>query len=290
MPRLSTFSIAAFDPTQGAWGVAVASKFPAVGAVVPWAECGAGAVATQAMGNTSFGPRGLEMMAAGRSSQEALDALLAGDADREHRQVGAVDATGRAATFTGQQCLAWAGGRTGQHFAVQGNILTGPAVIDAMAEAFRSNPGDFADRLVAALLAGDRAGGDRRGRQSAAIFVVKPRAGYGGFNDVWLDYRVDDDPDPVPRLIELLAIHRLYFGKSPVEDQIAIAGEAATELQRIMARLGYYDGPVNGAYDATTRSALAAFIGNENFEDRTDLAAGRIDRPVFDYLLRRFAG
>ena len=290
MPRLSTFSIAAFDPDDGAWGVAVASKFPAVGAVVPWAKSGAGAVATQAMGNTSFGARGLEMMAAGRSAQETLDALLADDVGREHRQVGAVDAAGRAATFTGKECLAWAGGRTGEHFAIQGNILTGPEVVDAMAQAFRSDSGDLADRLMAALLAGDRAGGDRRGRQSAALFVVKPQAGYGGFNDIWLDYRVDDDPDPVPRLVELLAIHRLYFGKSPADDQIPIAGEVATQLQRIMASLGYYGGPVSGAYDETTRSALIAFIGNENFEDRTDFAAGQIDRPVFDYLLRKFGG
>lgn len=290
MPRLSTFSIAAFDPDDGAWGVAVASKFPAVGAVVPWAKSGAGAVATQAMGNTSFGTRGLEMMAAGRSAPETLDALLADDVGREHRQVGAVDAAGRAATFTGKECLAWAGGRTGEHFAIQGNILTGPEVVDAMAQAFRSDSGDLADRLMAALLAGDRAGGDRRGRQSAALFVVKPQAGYGGFNDIWLDYRVDDDPDPVPRLVELLAIHRLYFGKSPADDQIPIAGEVATQLQRIMASLGYYGGPVSGAYDETTRSALMAFIGNENFEDRTDFAAGQIDRPVFDYLLRKFGG
>jgi len=290
LPRLSTFSIAAFDPDDGAWGVAVASKFPAVGAVVPWAKSGAGAVATQAMGNTSFGTRGLEMMAAGRSAPETLDALLADDVGREHRQVGAVDAAGRAATFTGKECLAWAGGRTGEHFAIQGNILTGPEVVDAMAQAFRSDSGDLADRLMAALLAGDRAGGDRRGRQSAALFVVKPQAGYGGFNDIWLDYRVDDDPDPVPKLVELLAIHRLYFGKSPADDQIPIAGEVATQLQRIMASLGYYGGPVSGAYDETTRSALMAFIGNENFEDRTDFAAGQIDRPVFDYLLRKFGG
>jgi uncharacterized Ntn-hydrolase superfamily protein len=290
LPRLSTFSIAAFDPDDGAWGVAVASKFPAVGAVVPWAKSGAGAVATQAMGNTSFGARGLEMMAAGRSAQDSLDALLADDVGREHRQVGAVDAAGQAATFTGKECLAWAGGRTGKHFAIQGNILTGPEVVDAMAQAFRSDSGDLADRLMAALLAGDRAGGDRRGRQSAALFVVKPQAGYGGFNDIWLDYRVDDDPDPVPRLVELLAIHRLYFGKSTADDQIPIAGEVATQLQRIMASLGYYGGPVSGAYDETTRSALMAFIGNENFEDRTDFAAGQIDRPVFDYLLRKFGG
>lgn len=290
MSRLSTFSIVANDPANRAWGVAVASKFPAVGARVPWAASGAGAVATQANANTSFGPRGLQMLAAGSSAQDALEALLKDDPDREHRQVGIVDADGRPATFTGRKCLPWAGGRTGEHFAAQGNILAGSHVIDAMADAFAQASGDLADQLMAALLAGDRAGGDRRGRQSAALFVVKPGAGYGGFDDIWVDYRVDDDPDPVPRLGGLLELHRLYFGKSPVEDELEIEGESARQLQGIMRRLGYYSGPITGTYDSPTRAALEAFIGNENFEDRTDFKSGRIDRPVFEHLIRKYAG
>jgi uncharacterized Ntn-hydrolase superfamily protein len=288
LPYPSTFSIAAYDPDSPAWGVAVASKFPAVGARVPWASSKGGALATQAYANTSFGPRGLEMMAAGASAQETLEALLSSDSDREHRQVGIVDLQGRAATYTGKECLSWAGGKTGDHFASQGNILTGPETIEAMAATFAETPGELPDRLLAALLAGDRAGGDRRGRQSAALFVVKPEAGYGAFDDIWIDYRVDDHPDPVPRLGELLEMHWLYFGKSPAEDRIKIEGPVAAQLQEMMARLSYYAGAANGVYDPATRSALERFIGNENFEDRTDFAAGRIDRPVLEFLLEKF--
>ena len=288
MPHPSTFSIAAYDPDSHAWGVAVASKFPAVGARVPWASSKGGAVATQALANTSFGPRGLEMMGAGVSAQETLEALLASDSGREHRQVGLVDMKGHAATYTGKKCLSWAGGKTGDHFAAQGNILTGPETIEAMAASFTKTSGELPARLLAALLAADRAGGDRRGRQSAALFVVKPEAGYGAFDDIWIDYRVDDHPDPVPRLAELLEMHWLYFGKSPAEDQVKIDGPVATQLQAMMARLDYYRGAANGVYDPATQSALEAFLGNENFEERADFAAGRIDRPVLEFLLRKF--
>ncbi len=287
--RIATFSIVAYDEKESAWGIAVASKFPAVGAVVPWARAGAGAVATQSYANTTYGPHGLELMAAGHSSQEALEILIADDPQRETRQVGLVDAKGEAATFTGSECLEWAGGRTGQGFAAQGNILTGPETIDAMVEAFLKTHGDLPDRLFAALLAGDRAGGDRRGRQSAAILVVKPEGGYAGFNDRWIDYRVDDDPDPVPKLGQLLELHRLYFGKSPAEEELPIEGEVARQLQAIMQRQGIYQGPLHGKYDQATRKALRHFIGNENFEDRTDFEAGRIDKPVFEYLVSKFA-
>jgi len=288
--HISTFSIAAYDPDGPAWGVAVASKFPAVGAVVPWAAAGAGAVATQSYANTSFGPRGLQMMASGKAAAEALDALLADDPGREQRQVGLIDARGGSATFSGKECFAWAGGQTGEHFCVQGNILTGPDVIEAMADGFTGREGDFAGRLLAALQAGDRAGGDRRGRQSAAILVVRTGAGYGGYNDVWLDYRVDDDPDPVPRLAELVSLHRLYFGKSDPKDELAVSGDLARELQTMMGRLGYYRGDATGEYDDLTRDALRRFLGNENFEDRTDFLHGRIDAPVVEFLRRKFAG
>lgn len=288
MPRVTTFSIAAFDPDGPSWGVAVASKFPAVGAVVPWAAAGSGAVATQSYANTSFGPRGLQLMASGRSADDALQALLADDPGREQRQVGLVDAQGGSATFTGKDCYAWAGGKAGEHFAVQGNILAGPDVVEAMAEAFAGREGDVAGRLLSALLAGDRAGGDRRGRQSAAILVVRAGAGYGGFNDVWLDYRVDDHPDPVTQLFELVSLHRLYFGKSSPEDEIPVSGEVARELQAMMRRLGYYQGEATGEYDGPMREAFRQFLGNENFEDRTDFDAGRIDAPVLEFLRRKF--
>lgn len=288
MPRLCTFSIVACDPADGACGVAVASRFPAVGARVPWAAADAGAVATQSYANTSYGPRGLERMRRGESAAQALQALLADDPGRAQRQAGLVDRRGGAATFSGEACLDWSGGLTGEGWAVQGNILAGPQVVEAMAAAFTAAPGDLGDRLLAALLAGDRAGGDRRGRQSAALLAVKPEAGYGGFDDIWLDYRVDDHPDPVPRLGELLGLHRLYFGVTPPEQRLPLAGEHARRLQRIMSRLGHYQGPDHGRLDDPTRRALEAFLGNENFEERVDLAAGRIDPPVLDYLYKTF--
>jgi uncharacterized Ntn-hydrolase superfamily protein len=171
--------------------------------------------------------------------------------------------------------------------AVQGNILAGPHVVEAMTAAYTLHSGAFHWRLHSALLAGDRAGGDRRGRQSAAIFIVKANAGYGGFNDRWVDYRVDDHTDPVVRLGELLELHDLYFGKSPPGEQVQLIGEPLRALQSIMARQGCYHGAVNGLYDDETRLALEEFIGSENFEERTDLTQGVIDQPVLAYLLRR---
>lgn len=289
MPRPSTFSIIGYDPLPPAWGIAVASKFPAVGAVVPWARAGAGAVATQSAANTSFGPLGLQRMADGESAERALQALVTGDPGRAMRQVGMIDATGRPATYTGADCYAWAGGLVGPHCAVQGNILVGPEVVAQMAAAFEAKAGELPARLLAALLAGDRAGGDRRGRQSAALLVVKPSGGYGGHNDRWIDYRVDDHPDPVPQLAELLELHELYFGESSPSDRLPLEGAALMALQRIMRQQGYYTGEANGRCDEATLAALRRFVGNENFEERTDLNALTIDRPVLDFLQRRFA-
>ena len=286
--RPSTFSIVAYDPAERAWGIAVASKFPAVGAVVPWARAGAGAVATQAFANTSYGPRGLEKMAQGLTAQEALEQLLKDDAEQEQRQVGLVDAQGNSATFTGSECFDWAGGLTGEHFCVQGNILVGEAVVHAMAQTFATDQGAFPQRLYQALLSGDRAGGDRRGRQSAAIYIAKQAGGYGGFTDRWIDYRVDDHPDPVLRLGELLDLHELYFSESAPEERVLLAGPPLQDLQRIMQRLGYYQGEVHGRFDPATRQALEAFVGNENFEERTFFDEGTIDAPVLEYLTRHF--
>jgi uncharacterized Ntn-hydrolase superfamily protein len=192
-----TFSIVACDLEEQAWGVAVASKFPAVGAVVPWAQADAGAVATQSFANTSYGPRGLELMRNGISAEEALAKLLQEDKDRDLRQVSLVDVKGNSATFTGERCFPWAGGVTGKGYAIQGNILKSNKVVPAIEKTFLKTKGSLPKRLHAALLAGDRAGGDKRGRQSAAIYVVKPNGGYGGFVDRWIDYRVDDHADPV---------------------------------------------------------------------------------------------
>jgi uncharacterized Ntn-hydrolase superfamily protein len=277
-----TFSIVACDLDEQAWGVAVASKFPAVGAVVPWVQAEAGAVATQSFSNTSFGPRGLAMMSAGFSAQETLDRLLEDDPDKELRQVGLVDAKGGSATFSGNGCFAWAGGVSGIGYAIQGNILANERVVYEMEQAFLHERGNLPTRLYAALFAGDRAGGDRRGRQSAAIYVAKPKAGYGGFNDRWLDYRVDDHETPIPRLAELIEMHDLYFGKSPESERVEIQGPALKRLTDVLIQQGYLE---NGK---DFPEAFKAFISNENFEERADPQATWIDGPVLEYLIRKF--
>jgi uncharacterized Ntn-hydrolase superfamily protein len=277
-----TFSIVACDLEEKSWGVAVASKFPAVGAVVPFAQAEVGAVATQASANTSFGPRGLAMMTIGLSAQEALARLLEDDPDRELRQVGLVDAQGSAATFSGTECFAWAGGIVGEGYAIQGNILANGKVVPAMEKAFLKTKGDLPTRLYAALLAGDRAGGDIRGRQSAAIYVVRPKGGYGGYLDRWLDYRVDDHEDPVPRLGELIEMHDLYFGKSAESERVEIKGKTLKQITEILKQQGYLKNSIE------FNDAFNEFIGNENFEERVDSQAKWMDRAVLKYLVKKF--
>ena len=234
-PVVATYSIVGFDPATGDLGVAVQSKFFAVGAVVPWAQAGVGAVATQAYANTSFGPEGLRLMAEWKPPAEAIATLLAADKDSTRRQVGMVDAQGRSATFTGQGCLVWAGGITDENCAAQGNILVGEATVRALAGTFQKTPGPLADRLVAALAAGQAAGGDARGMQSAALLVVRKDAGYGGFNDRYIDLRVDDAKDPIAELQRLLKIQHAIGElteamnlnkKGDVEGAIAAAARA----------------------------------------------------------------
>jgi len=285
-----TFSIVAYDPDEEAWGVAVASKFLAVGAAVPWVRAGAGAVATQSYAKISFGTDGLGMMATGMSAEETLQRLLEADPGQATRQVGIVDSHGRAAAHTGTECNAWAGHRIGVGFACQGNILTGGEVLEAMATAYMSAQGELADRLMAALLALDQAGGDRRGRQSAAIYVARIDGGYGGDNDRYLDLRVDDDPDPVNRLEGMVSLHHLYFGETRPQDRIEINEALVRELQVLMAGQGYYSGVINGAWDDVTRTAFDKLIGTENLEERwrTTDAPTHIDRVVLAYLRGRF--
>lgn len=284
----STFSIVGYDPQAQEWGVAVQSKFLCVGALVSWARAGAGAVATQSYANTSFGPEGLALMEGGLSAQEALDRLIAADDGRARRQVGLVDAAGRTATYTGAECHAWAGGLTGENYAAQGNILVSGATVEAMARTFEAAQGELADRLVKALAAGQAAGGDRRGQQSAAVLVVRAEGGYGGYNDRYLDLRVDDDPTPIERLKALVDLHHLYFKPPAPGEMVPIVGELARELQRVLHWAGYYDGPLTGEYDAATRNALTDLIGNENFEERFDEAGGRISSQVAGILRDKF--
>jgi uncharacterized Ntn-hydrolase superfamily protein len=262
-----TFSIVAADPEAGDWGVAVASRFPCVGAVVPWAKAGVGAVATQSWANTALGPEGLGLMGEGVPAEEALRRLLDEDEGREDRQVGFVDAAGRAATFTGSRCLAWAGGATGPGFAAQGNILFGEPVVAELARVYAATEGDLCDRLLAALLAGDAAGGDRRGRQSAALLVVREGGGYEGRNDRYIDLRVDDhteSPHELARLFEVWDTTML------IRDDPLLAADPGlvADIQRRLAVLGKYAGEPSGVYDDPTRKALAGWAGEHNLEGR----------------------
>ena len=285
---VTTFSIVAVDLAMGDLGIAVASKFLACGAVVPWASAGAGAVATQSFANTAYGPDGLARMRDGLSAREALARLIADDADRDLRQVGLVDARGGAAAHTGPGCHAWAGHHVGEGFTCQGNILVGQETVDAMAAAFRAAKGELAERLVGALAAGEGAGGDRRGKQASAVYVVRPKGGYGGMNDVLVDLRVDDHVEPVKELRRLLDLRNLYFGASPASEKLAIDGTILLDLKRIMKRAGHYRGEESVEWNDATAKALDAFIASENFEERVDLKARTIDAPVLAHLRRIF--
>ncbi len=210
-PPVATFSIVAFDEATGDLGIAVQSRFLAVGAVVPWAKAGVGAIATQSFANTTFGPEGLKLLEEGKSPQEALDLLLEKDEGRDQRQVGIVNADGEAASFTGKGCMNWAGGNAGVHYCVQGNILAGEDVVKAMGEAFEKSEGDFGERLIGALQAGQDKGGDKRGMQSAALLVVRDKGGYGGYNDRFRDLRVDDHQKPIEELLRIYRLHQQVF-------------------------------------------------------------------------------
>jgi len=280
---LSTFSIVAADPDKGEIGIAVQSKFLAVGAVVPWLEAGAGAIATQAWANTSFGPRALELLRGGEPPEQIAQTLVAADENADDRQFGIVAAGGRSATYTGARCIEWAGGIARDGFAAQGNCLAGPAVVDAMAEAFAHARGTLADRLVAALAAGQREGGDKRGQQSAALIVVKPGGGYGGFNDRYVDLRVDDHPAPIDELARLLDLHKLYHFPAEPHDVLEIDDALGREIVGELVRAGALARHDEGPFDDAAREALVAFMHVENLENRVR-ADGTIDRQTLEYL------
>ena len=277
---VATFSIVAFDPEADSLGVAVQSKFLAVGSVVPWARAGVGAVATQAMANYNYGPRGLELMARGGTAEQTVDELISADEERGHRQLGIVDTRGTAATFTGSECFEWAGGVTGEHYAAQGNILVGWETVEAMGRTYEETEGDLAGRLLSALDAGQAAGGDSRGKQSAAILVVREGGGYGGDNDRVIDLRVDDHPDPIKELIRISDLHTLYFGETRPEDVVAVDGDVRSEVADALRRSGYIEGDTG---DETLLDALSAYIRTENFEER-EQRRGYLDRAVLEYM------
>lgn len=266
--RLSTFSIVAFDTDNGDLGVAVQSKFLAVGSVVPWAAAGVGAIATQAHANISFGPIGLGMLEEDIGAIETIEELLADDENRLVRQLAVVDADGTAAAYTGSACLDWAGHLTGPGYACQGNLLVGEAVIQAMADTFESMDAPLAQRLLAALVAGQEAGGDRRGQQSTALLVVREGGGYGGTCDRLVDLRVDDHSEPISELQRLFRLHQLYFGVTDPASLLKIEGTLASEVQQMLNTLGFYNGALTGIYDDATRTALEQWHGIENFEER----------------------
>ncbi|MEK3857133.1 DUF1028 domain-containing protein [Cytobacillus sp. FSL H8-0458] len=278
-----TFSIIGYDPKEKEWGIAVQSKFLGVGAVVPFAKEGIGAVATQSYANTSYGPRALQLMEEGKTAEEALDIITKDDPEKELRQVGLLDSMGNPATFTGEGCYNWAGGITGPHFAAQGNILVDEKTVEAMGQTFISTDGTLAERLLAALNAGQAAGGDSRGQQSAALLVVKEAGGYGGFNDRYIDLRVDDHPEPIADLIRIYHLQQLYFAPSKAERIRAIEGELKEELVRELTRLDYLK---IGQGDEQLLKALTAFIHTENFEAR-EQEAGKIDLDVLAYMKKK---
>lgn len=280
---VATFSIVGYDPQNGEWGVAVQSKFLGVGALVPWAKAGAGAIATQSWCNTSFGPKGIELLEKGFSAKEVMEELLKEDEGREYRQVGIVDAKGGSATFSGNLCFNWAGGISGENFACLGNILVNPETVQALADTFNNAQGDLADRLVAALDAAQAAGGDSRGKQSAALLVVKDKGGYGGFNDRYVDLRVDDHPEPIKELERLLKLYKLYFYKTKPGNVIKMEGNQLVEIKQMLLKTGYFEGEINDIFDENFKECLKKFYLTENFDERIR-EDQYIDKEVLEFL------
>jgi uncharacterized Ntn-hydrolase superfamily protein len=304
---LMTFSIVARDPETGDLGIAVASKFLAVGSVVPHARAGVGAVATQSAANYLYGPDGLALMHTGTAAADALKMLTDADDGRDHRQAGIVDAQGRSATYTGSGCIDWAGGRTADNLACQGNILTGADVVDALFDTFMAGGAAFPELMLKALKAADGRGGDKRGRESAALLIVRENGGYGGNNDRWIDLRVDDHPAPIDELSRLLELNHLYLDRPPVKDLLPIDEALATELQQRLEKAGYTPATMSKGgglaevveslglvrtgeprelpsnWNAVWSNALMEWMSVENLEERAT-AAGWIDPRVLAFL------
>ena len=277
-PIVATYSIAACDLEAGQWGVATQSKFLAVGSVVPWAEPGVGAIATQAYANPRYGPEGLALLREGLDAQAVVERLTAADDDRDHRQVGVVDGRGGSASFTGSECMDWAGGLTGPGYAAQGNILVGEETVAALAATFTATAGKpLAERLIACLAAAQAAGGDRRGQQSAALLVVERDGGYAKLSDILVDLRVDEHPTPVAELARLCEMHSLLFGQTPKVEWVEVDDALRTELVERLQTLGY---------DTELERAFGDWAGTENLEERVD-GVERIDPVVLAELRAR---
>src|SRR3954468_10966253 len=258
---VATYSICACDLEAGQWGVATQSKFLAVGSVVPWAEPHVGAIATQAYANPRYGSAGLALLRDGLPAEQVVERLTAADEGRDHRQLGVVDSEGKSATYTGKECLDWAGGRTGPCYAAQGNILVSAETVDAIAETLEASQGPLVVRLLDSLDAGQAAGGDRRGQQSAAILVVEQDGGYAGLSDTVVELRVEDHERPLEELRRLYRLHEALFGETPREEWLDVDDELGGELSERLAKLGY-DGDLDDAFNR--------WAGNVNLEERVD--------------------
>jgi uncharacterized Ntn-hydrolase superfamily protein len=279
-PVVATYSIVACDLPAGQWGVAVQSKFLAVGSVVPWAEPRVGAIATQSYANPRYGPDGLALLREGRTAEQVVEALTSADEGRDERQVGVVDGAGRAATFTGSACHEWAGGRTGDCYTAQGNILVSEATVDALAATFESNAHlELGQRLIECLAAAQAAGGDRRGQQSASLLVVEQDAGYAKLSDTVIDLRVDDHARPIAELRRLFSLHEELFGATPPEDWLDVDDTLQQELRKRLERLGHM---------GELQQAFTDWAGTANLEERVD-GVTRIDPIVLDALRKATA-
>ena len=277
---VATYSIVACDLAAGQWGVGVQSKFLAVGSVVPWAEPHVGAIATQSYANPRYGPDGLALLREGRTASEVIDALTSADEGRAERQVGVVDGRGDAATFTGEACHEWAGGRTGDCYAAQGNILVSAATVDALATTFESNAHlELAERMIECLAAAQAAGGDRRGQQSASLLVVQKDQGYAKLSDTVVDLRVDDHERPIAELRRLFSLHEELFGATPEEDWVEVDDALASELRHRLGALGYTD---------ELEKAFADWAGAANLEERVD-GVTKLDPIVLEALRKASA-
>ncbi|MRH41844.1 DUF1028 domain-containing protein [Aquibacillus halophilus] len=278
---VATFSIVGFDPATGEVGVAVQSKFIAVGSVVPWAKAGVGAIATQAFANPAYGPKGLELLEAGNTPEEIVEILTGEDPDKHERQIGIVDIKGNAASFTGNNCYDWAGGITGENFAAQGNILVNKETVTSLGQAFKNSKGPLADKLLSALTAAQEAGGDSRGKQSAAIYIEKAKGGYGGLSDRYLDLRVDDHPDPIEELKRLYRLQQLYFGETKEENVLPITGQVKNEVIEGLIKFDYLSSEKPSEEELLNQ--FTKFLHTENFEER-ELDKGFIDKEVLDFM------
>jgi uncharacterized Ntn-hydrolase superfamily protein len=256
-PLVATYSIVGCDLEARQWGVAVQSKFLAVGSVVPWAEPEVGAIATQAYANPRYGPDGLALLREGLSAGEVVERLTGEDGGRDERQLGVVDASGASAAWTGSGCLDWAGNRTGESYSAQGNILVSGETVDALADTFEANSGrPLAERLLEALAAAQAAGGDSRGQQSAALLVVERNGGYAALSDVLVDLRVDDHERPIDELARVYELHQQLFGRTPQRLWLTLEGELRAEVEERLGRLGY--------------DSLESWASVENLEERVD--------------------